>query len=101
MWQVHEKTCLEIWRLANQELFNGELKKEPLFRVWDAEDCAGHFHVIYRQPVIEIHEKLFEDDYEVLDTIVHEMIHQLQWEKGMTIGHNDFFLKKMREIWDA
>lgn len=101
MWQVHERTCLEIWKLANKELFGDCLKREPAFRVWDAGNCSGHFHVIYGNPVIEIHEDLFrqEQHYEVIDTIVHEMVHQLQWQQGRNIGHDAFFEEKMKEAW--
>lgn len=89
--------------MANEELFGNKLKLEPVFRVWDAGECSGHFHVVYGRPVIEIHESLFlqEEDCEVLDTVVHEMIHQLQWEEGRKIGHDSFFLEKMEEVWDA
>lgn len=88
--------------MANQGLFKGALKKEPAFRVWDAGDCSGHFHDIYGRPVIEIHETLFVEgkDDEVLETIVHEMVHQLQWELGMPIGHNGFFREKIKEVWN-
>ncbi len=101
MWQIHERTCLEIWRLANSQVFGGKLKKEPQFRVWDADNCAGHFHAIFDNPVIEIHEVLFQkgQDHEIIATIIHEMIHQLQWESGRPIGHDDFFKENIESAW--
>jgi predicted SprT family Zn-dependent metalloprotease len=101
MWHIHERTCLEIWHLANRNLFHGRLKKEPQFRVWDADNCSGHFHVIFDSPVIEIHEVLFEKgmEHEIIETIVHEMVHQLQWESGRPIGHDQYFKKVMSDIW--
>lgn len=103
MWQVHEQTCLELWRLANNELFDGALKKEPAFRVWDAGDCAGHFHAIYGSPVIEIHEELFSygKEHEILEVIVHEMVHQLQWESRRPIGHDAYFSDIIGSVWDG
>ena len=103
MWQVYERTCLEIWRLANRVLFKGKLLREPHFRVWDAGDCSGHFHDVYGNPVIEIHEVLFQKElnHEILETIVHEMVHQLQWQLGKPVKHDGYFNETLEEVWDG
>jgi hypothetical protein len=91
-----EYKCYELWRHLNRENFGGALKVWPKFRMNKMKEAYAYFHPDFPKKgecLIEVSISLSDDIYakELESTILHEMCHQMQFEKGLPMGHNESF----------
>lgn len=90
------------WRKFNEEAFDGQLQ-QPYFGVIRSAKTDGHYeHYPGRKKKgkIAISRVIFDDEDRMLGTLLHEMVHQWQFEVlgEDTSGHDDTFKKKARTL---
>ena len=96
-----------IFQNINQQHFDGFL--EPPVLVWNSRlrSSAGRFvpgsrkWILNSPPKIEIASYLEKEEKAealITDTVAHEMIHYWLWVRRLPYGHNEDFLRKMREM---
>jgi hypothetical protein len=90
---VQKRILNNLWEGCNIDMFDRMLKRRPRFHVFSSEIRAGFFTPGGARDHIGVNERFFKDlpVSDFIDTMAHEMIHQLQYEMGSEIGHNVFF----------
>ena len=94
--RMAEEALLEsLWERVNGARLRGVLKVVPQFRVNPMEGALAYFHPDFPSKgrcLIEFGEASLKfSPGRLLDLMVHEAIHQLQWERDLPMGHNESF----------
>lgn len=107
-----KQAALREFHVWNNIIFDNELKFVPNIRILkdlDDGDTDGYFVVDddFEGCTIKINRTSARECPEAFSVIlIHEMIHQLQWERELDIDHDDFFdseCERVRKItgWDV
>lgn len=103
--QQYAALCRAIWRVCNGKYFSGRLLRCPYFRIVDTLP-----HGAYHQPTDSARDRIVinrgaecnANFSHLIATIVHEMIHQEQWQHTSIYirreHHGRFFRRRAAEI---
>jgi len=106
--QQYSALCRAIWRVCNGKYFSGRLLRCPYFRIADTLICgAYHKNTKGCRDIIVINRsaECNADFSHLIATVVHEMIHQEQWQHSSPYinreHHGRFFRRRAAEIVNA
>jgi predicted SprT family Zn-dependent metalloprotease len=86
-----------LFAQLNYTHFNGEIPTHRIAYNARFANLAGR--VTYKPPLIELSPKhLANKPEELIETLLHEMIHAWLFSRGLNPGHTSIFKKKMREL---
>lgn len=89
------------WEDFNDIYFYGVLNVPDRFEITESKRVLGQFHGtgrIVQFNTIRISKYYDRTEREFQETLIHEMIHQWQYESGMEVCHKASFKKKAAEI---
>jgi hypothetical protein len=88
-----KRILIELWKRCNETFFQGQLKRQPRFHVFESKHRAGYFTPGGSRDHIGVNARYFYDlsFQDLVDTMTHECIHQFQSENKIPIAHDDFF----------
>lgn len=82
---IVEPKLIAEWRRLNKEVFDSELKQEPITLCWhfDIRSTGGYCNYYgYEGQVKIVIKATLKENYDAwLRTLIHEMVHQLLWER--------------------
>ena len=102
---ITKHTAIREFKLWNHILFNDELETVPRFLIkkdLDKGYTEGYFCEDEDSDdtcTIKINRTIASENHKQFSIIlIHEMVHMLQWQRGLDVEHDDFFYKTCAEI---
>lgn len=91
------------WKQFNSEYFNGELTMPDRFELTKSKRALGQFASnggMWYIPTMTIRISIYYDrcEHDFQETLLHEMIHQWQFEQHLPVDHKANFKKKAAQI---
>lgn len=103
--QIHQQEIRRLIRLHeiyNLRHFNGTLATIPIHLSARMKSRLGEFRAYpagqWSEIVISLRHLVADGEASVSDTLLHEMVHQWQYEAGWPIDHGERFKQKAREV---
>lgn len=102
---INKQAAEREWHVWNHILFENELQVLPKFvfkRDMDDGDTEGLFQEDENDDdvcIIKISRSAcLEDSKKFSIILIHEMVHQLQWERKLDVDHDEFFYEVCAQI---
>lgn len=97
MYNITVKELKEKFQYYNKKYFNDGLPEVKIY-IDHTRKRLGAFH--HRDKSISISDYLAREEHDVMNTLVHEMVHLWQYQMFHTSNHGATFKNKAREIYE-
>ena len=90
-----------LYNTIYEMAFAGDISKPPLVIQHKPDHVRGMFTCWFigeqGHHQIEVFPLMQEDEIDLVDTLVHEMVHAMQFAKGRKLKHDKWFNKKLHK----